>query len=571
MDEAMKKFLLSVVVCLCFFTIAHAQNWPSFRGPNATGVSNATNLATAWDAEKSQNVKWKTAIPGLSHASPIVWGDRIFITTTITSQPNLKFDPKSDAIDHRADLVNHSYRVLCLDKATGKILWERTAYEGVPKIKRHPKASHANATPATDGRYVIANFGNEGLYCYDLNGKLIWKQELGFLDPGLKGEPAEQWGYASSPIIYRDLVIVQCDIQKDSFLAAFNVKDGKQAWRVARDEWPSWATPVIYEGKSHAELITNSPRHLRAHDPLTGKELWRFRDEIEVKSPTPVVANDLIYFSGGYPLGRPINILRPGGNGDISLKSGETRNNFLVASARSGPYTPTPIVVGNYLYSCNDRGLLICYNAKTGEQVYQTRVGTKGATFSASPIAADGKLFLASEDGDIYVVKLGGQYELLSVNPMGEICMATPAIADNTIFVRTQKHLVAIGANLKASSNLTPSEIIDAMTEAWNEHDAVKFASYLHPDIELMDVGQSKVIRRGRQAFQESAEGYFRKHPKVRVEILKRITDGPFVIDQEKLSGMESQPDKVQTVILEIRNGLVVRLWGLPEDSKPED
>ncbi len=567
MDNAMKKSLFTIL-CFCSFTIAQAQNWPSFRGPNATGISNSTNLPVTWDAEKSQNTKWKTAIPGLSHASPVVWGDRIYVTTTITSQANARFDPKSDAIDHRADLVQHSWRVYCLDKTTGKILWERTAYEGVPKVKRHPKASHANATPATDGRYVIAHFGSEGLYCYDINGKLIWKQDLGVLDPGLKGEPDEQWSYASSPIIYRDLVIVQCDLQKDSFLTAFNVKDGKQAWRVARDEWPSWATPVIYEGKSRTELITSSPRHLRAHDPLTGKELWRFRDEIEVKSPTPVIANDLIYFSGGYPLGRPINILRPGGNGDISLKSGETQNSYFVASARSGPYTPTPIVVGDFLYSCNDRGLLICYNARTGEQIYQTRVGTKGATFSASPVAADGKLFLASEDGDVYVVKLGGQYELLAVNPMGEICMATPAIADNTIIVRTQKHVVAVGQTQKTSLQLSPSEVIDAMTKAWNAHDAVNFAAHLHPDIELKEVGQTNVIRRGRQAFQESAEGYFRKHPKVRVEILKRITEGAFVIDQERLSGMEGQPDKVQTVILEVRDGLVIRLWGLPEDLK---
>ncbi|HEX9000572.1 MAG TPA: PQQ-binding-like beta-propeller repeat protein [Blastocatellia bacterium] len=567
----MKKSLLFAVLCLCSFDLAQAQNWPSFRGPNATGISNSTNLPANWDAEKSQNTRWKTPIPGLSHASPIVWGDRVFVTTTVSSQANLKFDPKSDAIDHRADLVRHSYRVFCLDKNTGRILWERTAYEGVPKIKRHPKASHANATPATDGRYVVANFGNEGLYCYDLDGKLIWKQTLGFLDPGLKGEPDEQWSYASSPIIYRDLVIVQCDIQKDSFLAAFNVQDGRQAWRVAREEWPSWATPVIYEGKNRTELITNSPRHLRAHDPLTGKELWRFREEIEVKSPTPVVAGDLVYFSGGYPLGRPINILRPGGNGDISLKQGETKNDFFVAAARSGPYTPTPIVIGEYLYSCNDRGLLICYNARTGEQIYQARVGEKGATFSASPVAADGKLFLASEDGDVYVVKPGPKYELLAVNPMGEVCMATPAIADNTIFVRTQNHLVAIGQPRKTaqlSPNQAPGQVIDAMTAAWNAHDAVQFASFLHPEIELKDVGRSEVIRRGRQAFLESAAGYFRKHPKVRVEILKRIADGPFVIDQEKLSGLEGQPDKVQTVILEVRDGLVVRLWGLPEDLK---
>jgi outer membrane protein assembly factor BamB len=236
-------------LCLSLLTLlatdARAQNWPSFRGPNASGVADGTRPPTTWDVEKSQNVIWKAAIPGLSHASPIVWGNRIFVITAISSDAQTGFIAKDRGIDLANDDAKHAWMIYALDKRTGQTLWSNKAYEGVPRAKRHVKATQANSTPVTDGRYVVALFGSEGLACYAPDGKLLWKQDLGVLNPGLWDDKDSSWGHASSPVIYRDLVIVQADGHKQSFIAAFNLNDGKQAWRVERNEITSWTTPAI--------------------------------------------------------------------------------------------------------------------------------------------------------------------------------------------------------------------------------------------------------------------------------------------------------------------------------------
>jgi outer membrane protein assembly factor BamB len=319
----------------------------------------------------------------------------------------------------------------------------------VPRARRHVKASQANATPATDGKYVVALFGSEGLACYDMNGKLVWKQDLGILNPGYAGDPTSEWGHSSSPIIYRNLVFVQADGQKQSFIAAYNLLDGKQVWRVERGELPSWGTPVIYQGKTRTELISDAGRYLRGYDPLTGKELWRFsQNNIEVKMPAPVVAHDLIYVTGGNPAGSPIYAFRPGASGDISLKNGEESNQYLAwRLGRGSSYTGTPLVYGDYLYISADNGVLSAYNALTGERIYQERLPS---TFSASPIAADGKLYLSSEDGDVFVVKAGPKFELLSTNAMGQALMATPAISDGMIILRSQGYVYAVAERTQA-------------------------------------------------------------------------------------------------------------------------
>lgn len=239
-------------------------------------------------------------------------------------------------------------------------------------------------------------------------------------------------------------MIVQADGHQQSFIAAFNLKDGKQAWRVERNEITSWTTPTIYQGKNRVELIANGGRYIRGYDPLTGKELWRFSDnETQVKMQAPQIANDLIYITGGYPAGRAMYVFRPGAVGDISLKPGEEKNAFLAWSSTKGsPYTPTPIIYGELFYVLADNGVLSAYVAKTGELVYQQRLPS---SFSASPIAADGKLYLASEDGDVFVVKAGRQYELLSRNVMGQPLMATPALSEGMLIVRVQDAIYALG------------------------------------------------------------------------------------------------------------------------------
>ena len=363
----MKRLAIAVLLNL-FAVIVNAQNWPSFRGPNASGVAEGTNPPITWDLEKSQNVLWKTDIPGLSHSSPIVWGNNVFVITAVSSEAKPTFKAKDRGIGLANDDVSHTWMIFALDKRNGRVIWTEKAYEGVPRAKRHVKATQANSTPATDGRYVVALFGSEGLACYDIKGKLLWKQDLGVLNPGLWDDKESSWGHASSPIIYRDLAIVQADGHKQSFIAAFNLKDGKQVWRVERNEITSWTTPAIYQGKNRVELIANGGRYIRGYDPLTGKELWRFADnETQVKMQAPLIANDLIYITGGYPPGRAMYAFRPGAVGDISLKSGEDKNAFLAWSTSKGsPYTPTPIIYGDLFYALADNGVLSAYDAKTG-------------------------------------------------------------------------------------------------------------------------------------------------------------------------------------------------------------
>jgi outer membrane protein assembly factor BamB len=449
------KLACSVMICMCLFIGARAQNWSSFRGPKASGVADVQSVPTHWDAEKTLNIRWKTPIPGLGHSSPIIWGNKVFITTAINSDGKTTFSPKDGGIDLAKDDMKHSWRIYCLDKNTGRILWERTAHEGIPRARRHVKASQANPTPVTDGRYVVALMNSEGLFAYDLNGKLLWQKDLGVLNPGLYQEPSSEWGQSSSPVIYKDLVIVQSDGHKQSFIAAFNLKDGKQVWRVERGEITSWSTPTIYESKTRTELIANGGHYIRGYDPLTGKELWRFFDnDTQVKQQAPIVANDLLIVTSGYPAGRPMYAFRAGGaQGDISLKKGEEINQFLAwRTAKGSPYTPTPIVYGDYLYVCSDNGVFSAYQVKTGEVVYQQRLPS---SFSASPVAAGGKLYLSSEDGEVFVIKAGAKFELLATNPMGEALMSTPALSEGNIILRGQSHVFAVSDSSDANRKTT--------------------------------------------------------------------------------------------------------------------
>ena len=441
------RTLLPLGACLCLAaSVARAQNWPQFRGARAAGVADGRPTAVSWDAAKNTNVRWKTAVPGLSHASPVVWGERVFVVTAVSEEATPTFKATDRGISLARDDFKHAWKMYALDKRTGKILWERTAHEGRPRARRHVKATQANSTPATDGRVVVALMGSEGLYAYDFAGKLLWKQDLGVLNPGLWDDKNSSWGHGSSPVIHDGLVVVQADGHAQSFIAAYDLETGRRAWRVERDEITSWSTPTIYEGGAgRAQIIANGGRYIRGYDPATGKELWRFSDgDTQVKQQAPLVAHGLIYVMGGYPPGRGMYAFRPGAAGDISLKAGESTNAHLAwKSDKGSPYTTTPIIYGEHLYTVADGGVLSAYEAKTGRLVYQERLPT---SFSASPVAADGKLYLPSEDGDVYVVRAGTKFELLSKNPMGEPLMGTPAISDGLIIIRSQGHIYAVGA-----------------------------------------------------------------------------------------------------------------------------
>jgi outer membrane protein assembly factor BamB len=422
------------------------MNWPSFRGPDATGLADGQNPPTTWDPAQGINIRWKTPIPGLGHSCPVVWGDRVFLTTAISgvADPKIRTGNYGDVTSVN-DKTPHTWKVFCVDKNSGKVVWERTAFQGVPKFKRHLKGSQANCTAATDGRHVIACFGSEGLYCYDLEGKLLWKRDLGALDTSFIVFPENEWGFGSSPILFQGLVIVQCDLSKESFIAVYNVEDGSQVWSTPRDEIPSWSTPTVWSTPKGIELVTNAAQYARGYDPTTGKELWRLAKKSEVTIPTPFAAKGLMYVTSGNRPIQPIFAIRPGSAGDLSLKEGETKSAQIAWSKlRGGPYMPTPIVYGGLLYVCSNAGVLTCYEADTGKEIYKERLGG-GRTYTASPVAADGKIYFTSEEGDVRVVRAGPKFDLLAVNIMGDVCMATPAISDGMIFVRTQHFLYGIG------------------------------------------------------------------------------------------------------------------------------
>jgi outer membrane protein assembly factor BamB len=418
-----------------------AQHWPSFRGSNASGLGGGAVVAT-WDAAKEVNLAWKAELPGLGHASPIVWGDRVFVVTAQSADADPAFDRGAVlGSDVARDRIPHAWLADALDRKSGRRLWRTTLHEGVPRVGRHKKGSYASSTPATDGRRLVVFLGSEGLYCLDLEGRVLWKRDLGVLDAGLWGDASYQWGTASSPILYGDLVIVQCDLQRDSFTAAYDLRSGERTWTARHDALPGWSTPILHTG-ARDELILNSTPYVRALDPRTGRELWRLRDETQVKVPTPVAGHGLVFVMGGYPQGRPFHAIRPGATGEIGA-DGEA---VAWRAPGGGSYLPSPILVGEYLYVLTDNGVLSCYEARTGRRLYQRRVPAGGGAYTASPVAADGKLFLASEDGEVHVVKAGSSFALLASNHVGEPLLATPAIAQGMVIVRGRRHLFAFSA-----------------------------------------------------------------------------------------------------------------------------
>ena len=421
-------------------------NWPSFRGNNANGIADGQFPPLNFDGIKGTNLVWKTYIPGLSHSCPIVWDDKVFLTTALGSDTAAEYRVGLYGdVEPCNDLSSHIWRMYCIDKKSGKILWEKKAYEGIPRVKRHPKATQANSTPVTNGEYVVALFGSEGMVCYDLKGNENWRKDLGVLDAGWFFEEETQWGHASSPIIYKNTVIVQCDRSKDSYIAAYDLKTGNEVWKTRREEISSWGTPTVYFGPTRDELITNATKFIRAYNPANGEELWRLAPNSEITVGTPVVMDNLIFISNGYAPLQPIYAIKPGGNGNISIADSLNSGEFIQwYTKKGGTYMPTLIGYNGYLYTLNNNGALSCYDAKTGAKKYRETL-KDGESFSASPVAADGKLYFTSEEKGIIVVKAGPEFEQITINPIGEICMATPAISDGLFFVRGQHHLFCFG------------------------------------------------------------------------------------------------------------------------------
>jgi hypothetical protein len=424
------------------------RNWPAFRGDGAAGNGDGQRAVAEWDIATGKNIKWKTPIPGVATSSPVVWDDRVFVVTAISKAGDKTFKTGLYGdVKPVDDLSEHEWKVYGLDKSSGKIVWERTAFTGVPKTKRHTKSSQASSTPVTDGKRIVAVFGSAGLLvAWDFNGKELWRVDLGALDSGWFFDPAFQWGHSSSPIIYRNSVIVQADVQKGSYIASWDLSTGKQLWKTPRtDEISTWGTPTIARtADGRDEVITNGTK-VRGYDPATGKQLWTLGPNSEITIGTPVVGSGLVFVTGGYPPVRPIYAIRPGAEGDISLPKGQDSSPSIAwSNSNEGTYIPTPILYGGYLFTLNINGIMTAYNPETGQRAFRGRVGT-GGSFSASPIAADGRLYIASEDGEVYVLTAGPGLTQLAKNDMKEVIMATPAISDGLIVVRTLGHVYGIG------------------------------------------------------------------------------------------------------------------------------
>ncbi len=423
-----------------------AGSWPSFRGPQASGIAEGQNLPDSWNGKTGENILWRMPIPGLAHSSPIVWGNRIFVTTAISSNDKATFRPglygDGDASEDRS---RHRWIIYAIDKNDGKIIWERIAFEGEPVDKRHIKSTYASSTPVTDGRIVVAWFGSQGVYACDINGNFLWKVDLGRLNIGAYDIPSYEWGHASSPIIWNDLVILQSDNQADSFILALNAATGETVWKTDRDELPSWGTPTVAMAPSGPELVTNASNFIRGNDPRNGKELWRLGGSSKITAPTPLFSDGVIVVASGRAPERPIFVIRPGARGDLTLPAGESSSKAIAWSRTGrGSYMPTPLIYKGILYVLANNGVFDAYDLKTGEELYRQRLPNVGSGFSASPVAADGRIYLSSEDGEILVIEAGPKFSHLATNPMGELLMATPALSDGVMYVRSAAGLFAI-------------------------------------------------------------------------------------------------------------------------------
>lgn len=416
------------------------SNWAQWRGPGSQGVSKEKGLPVQWS--NTANVKWKTAIAGRGHSSPVIWGDRIFLTTSLEGDVIPGAKPPKHILeggeyvhpDSVAGNRHHSLKVLCLDRKTGKVLWEKTAYAGRVYDDRHKKATYADSTPATDGRHVFVYFGSEGVYSYDFAGKLIWKKSLG-------GIATQGMGVGTSPVLFENLLILQCDQDEgeNSFIIALDKKTGKEVWRTPRKVEVSWTTPVIVRTPARVELVASGNQHVISYDPATGKELWRCKGTGGWTVPTPLAGHGIVVVSAAHPVKRAVAI-RLGGSGDV------TDSPFVVWKRDRGTgYTPSSILYGDYVYMMTDRGLLTCIDVKTGEVKYEGARVPRAATFSASPIAFEDKILVTSEDGDTFVLRAGPKHEILGTNSLDEPIYASPAIAAGNIFIRGAKHLYCIG------------------------------------------------------------------------------------------------------------------------------
>jgi outer membrane protein assembly factor BamB len=428
------KRLRSVTLGIAVFLAsapAWGQHWPQFRGPDSNGLAADAGRPDEWGLEK--NLAWKVRVPGRGWSSPIVWGEKVFVTTAVQEEAPNKSDRRVRGGIYR-------WEVHCLDLATGRTLWKRVAARGEPRITTHQDNTYASETPVTDGRRVYAYFGMTGLYAYDLDGNLSWKKDLG-------AHPMRRdWGTSSSPLIYDGTLFLQIDSEGDSFLAALDAETGGEIWRVARDEGSNWSSPIIWTNKERTELVTSGQR-VRSYDPATGALFWELSIGGGRCSASPTGDEERLYVGseereGG---GGILFAVKAGASGDITPEDGATTSaGVLWSREKAAPAMASPLAYRGLVYALKRRtGIVTAHDPKTGEETYKKRVeGAPG--FWASPWASDGKIYCLDENGTTHVLRAGPEFEVLARNPIDEQSRATPAVTPGGLVLRGIEHLYRI-------------------------------------------------------------------------------------------------------------------------------
>lgn len=425
-----------------FFT---NTQWPSYRGYHACGFLRNADLPDSFNIEKSENVLWRLPVPGMGLSCPVIWDDYLFITTAVSEKDDFGFRTGMYGdIEPVNDSSVHEWLVYCIDRYSGEVQWKRTAHKGIPMVKRHPKSTHANTSVATDGNYVVVFFGSEGLYCYSFSGDLVWKHDFGLINSAWDVYESAEWEFSSSPLIYDGKVIIQADALNTAFVAVIDLPSGEIIWRKERDEISTWCTPNVYMNDGTAYVVVNGFRHRGGYDLETGEEQWTMSGGGDIPIPAPVIWKNLVFFNSAHGRDRPLMAIRNSATGIIPFPKNEQSLHEAIAwfDNRSGPYMTSPLVYEDLLYCLRWNGNLSCQDPSTGYLHYRKTVDP--GSFIASPVAADGKIFLVQEEGTVYIIKAGNQFELIHKCSLGEVSLVTPGIAADMIIFRTAAGLIAV-------------------------------------------------------------------------------------------------------------------------------
>ena len=410
-----------------------AAHWPQWRGPSATGASDTANPPVEWS--ETNNVRWKVEIPGRGSASPVVWGDRLFLLTAVPADvpPDQGHQPMGGVRPRKP----HRFVVLAIDRRDGHVIWERVAAEQLPHEATHQdNGTYASASAVTDGQHVIANFESFGLFAYDMDGTLVWKKDLG--DKQMRNE----FGEGTTPALHGNHLVHVWDHQGQSFIVALDKRTGEELWRVDRDEIDSWATPLVVEDGGRAQVVTSGMNRVRSYDLATGELIWHADGLTMNPIPSPVAANGLVFVTSGYR-----------GNDLKAVRLAEARGDITGTGAivwelnRDTPYVPSPLLYGGVLYILKtNNGLLSAFDAATGTPHYQLQRLDATPNVFSSPVGAAGRVYIVGREGTTLVLRQGATFEILATNTLDDHFDASPALADDTMYLRGYRYLYALGA-----------------------------------------------------------------------------------------------------------------------------